>query len=62
MYSYNNKHINNNLFFKYQIQEFSFQKQHLIIKTKHKSQRRLRSPHADKRGLDQFDKFIYKIK
>jgi len=31
----------------------------LVIKTKHRSMRALRSPHADKRGLDQFDYVIY---
>lgn len=33
----------------------------MILKTKHKSMATLRSPHVDKRGLDQFDYVSYRV-
>jgi ribosomal protein S10 len=33
----------------------------IILKTKHKSMAALRSPHVDKRGLDQFDYVRYRV-
>lgn len=51
-------HNNHTLFFSYQILK---QKTPIQLKIKHRSIATLRSPHVDKRGIDQFDSVIYRI-
>jgi len=52
-------HKNNTLFFSYQILNITKPKP-IQLKIKHRSIATLRSPHVDKRGIDQFDYVIYR--